>query len=136
MAAASKVCSVCRSTYRGSYTTHAATRTHQANARRGSDSTKLARSEGGSRRAARARAARQATRSLDTWLRDNTVRVRTYVRRRPNDGPRRTVKVVRHYRGKPDVWTEVRKVGDTFYRVVFSNKTGAALSLRPTRRRP
>ena len=92
-------CSLCNRSVRGSMAVHLSTAAHKASQKRREKAraggTRAFRSSGAARRG---KAARQASRSEDTYLAGTLVRVKTHNRSRPNDGARKVVKVKRHYR--------------------------------------
>jgi hypothetical protein len=127
-------CSVCRRGYRGSYTVHMATRSHQLAAAR------AARRRGdqlvrhNARKGATLAAIRSARKNEEDYIAAGLAKVRAHKRRRPLDGPRRSVRVRRYGRQRPQIWTEIRRSGGHFLRVTFSSVTGKALSARPAGR--
>lgn len=92
-------CSICNRAVRGSMAVHVATQAHK-NSQKRRERTRAggARAFRSSGAARRGKAASQARRSEDKYLRGTLVKVRTHNRSRPNDGTRKVVKVKRHYR--------------------------------------
>jgi hypothetical protein len=94
-------CSICRHGYRGIYPVHASTASHLAAAGRRSSKRitnryDLNRSLGIPHINVR--------RALSGGDESGMVKVHRYKRRRPLDGPARSVGVVRHWRGRPDIF--------------------------------
>lgn len=136
MAAPAKVCGVCRSGYRGSYAVHASTDRHRTAERRANTArdSKLVRRS--ARRERAGAAARAAQRNQDDYLSRTLVRVTRYRRSRPNDGTRKVVDVVRHYRKRPATYSTLELAGGKAYRVLRDLATGSALSFRELKRIP
>ena len=91
-----KVCSACGGRYRGAYTVHASTKTHLARVAR-----KGGRKPRRELRAALGYARVNVRRALAGPSEDDVERVRQHRRRRPLDGPARSVKVRRYWRNPP-----------------------------------
>lgn len=98
--AAPGFCGVCRRNVRGGYATHAGTRAHRTALIR-AEKGRGNRAVGSKAAIRRANAGRTLRTNVDLALAALTLRVRTHRRRRPNDGPARSVKVTRHYRRRP-----------------------------------
>jgi hypothetical protein len=90
-------CYVCRSGYRGSSSVHLSTAKHRK-------ATRGPRLDRSTLNAALGYARVNVRRAIagDAAYDDGVERVKMHRRRRPNDGPRRSVKVVRYYRRKVD----------------------------------
>ena len=129
-------CGICRKTTRGSYTVHAGTAAHRARL-------VTAERKRGNKVVGRIRATRRANagRSLRTnvsnWYKALTFPVKRHRRRRPNDGPAKSVTVTRHYRRPPSpkgyVSTKLHQVNGAWYRVRYLD--GVATSMRRATRR-
>lgn len=129
--APAKVCSVCGTSYRGSYGVHASTAKHRANAHRRSDAGKSITKQGGGSRAARLRrGAAQAHRSQALYEHSSTVPVKRHRRSLPDDGAAKVVPVIRYRRHRPAVFAELRTHAGRLFRVTYSSATGKLLSTR------
>jgi hypothetical protein len=130
MAATRPWCALCRVHYRNA--AHFATQGHKRRAFRAANP----RTKATTARRERIRAAvRQAHRSQAAHDEAVRRRVRRHRRRRPDDGPARSVRVSGYWQRKPPpLFRDLRKVADRWYSVAFGID-GKARSLRPATRR-
>lgn len=120
--AALNLCTVCGGNYRGVFPLHARTLRHRAAVNRRTKSNALGKDDMGTKAARRRAAYRQSRR--EKTLADykaESVLVKPHRRSPPNDGDRKTVKVARYIRKRPELTYEtVETPGGRYIATLFA----------------